>query len=104
MRPDDRIIVDPVAALLPGLADQFPQMEALQADSIRRALELHQAQLVQRGQALSFVTTLPCLEEKIVPQMEATAATAEKPRPNTPLAAPTHLLQGAVARPLGADR
>lgn len=103
LRPDDRIIVDPVAALLPGLADQFPQMEALQADSIRRALELHQAQLVQRGQALSFVTTLPCLEEKIVPQMEATAATAEKPRPNTPLAAPTHLLQGAVARPLGAS-
>lgn len=100
LRPDDRVIVDPVAALLPGLAAQFSQMEVLQSDSICRALQLHQDQLVQRGQSLSFVTSLPCLEEKIVPraQPSATPAVAEEPQQ----APPTHLLQGSVARPLAA--
>ena len=104
LRPDDRIIVDPVAGLLPGLDGVLPQLEVLEADSVRRALQQHEEQLVQRGQALSFVTALPCLEEKIIPQVQAPvapAAAALQEQPEiTPTVAPTHLLQDSVARPL----
>jgi len=100
LRPDDRIIADPVAGLLPGLAGVLPQLEVLEADSVRRALQQHEAQLVQRGQALSFVTALPCLEEKIIPRVQAPAAPAQEQVAATPTAPPTHLLQDSVARPL----
>jgi hypothetical protein len=57
--------------------------------------------LVQRGQALSFVTSLPALGGQ-----RAAAATPEPeraaPRP-APAAPATHLLQGHQARPLAAD-
>ncbi len=104
LRPDDRIIADPIAGLLPGLAGCLPQMEVLETDSIRRALLQHQEQLVQRGQTLSFVTALPCLEDKIVPRVEAPAAptAAAEQTDAAPLATPTHLLQGSLARPLAA--
>ena len=104
LRPDDRIIADPIAGLLPGLAGRLPQMEVLEADSIRRALLQHQEQLVQRGQTLSFVTALPCLEEKIVPRVaEPADSAAAPPRDAAPIVTPTHLLQGSVARPLATD-
>ena len=105
LRPDDRIIADPIAGLLPGLAGRLPQMEVLEADSIRRALQQHQAQLVQRGQALSFVTSLPCLEEKIVPRVQepATPTVAQEQADTAPIATPTHLLRDSVARPLTAN-
>ncbi len=104
LRPDDRIIADPIAGLLPGLAGRLPQMEVLEADSIRHALLRHQEQLVQRGQTLSFVTALPCLEEKIVPRVAEPVkpTTATEQQDAAPLTKPTHLLQGSVARPLPA--
>ena len=102
VRPDDRIIVDPVAALLPGLASSLPQMEVLAADSIRRALQQHQEQLVQRGQALSFVTSLPCLEEKIIPRLQDSATGKTEQKAEKQIVHPTHLLIGSVARPLAA--
>jgi hypothetical protein len=98
LRPDDHVIVDPLAALLPGLSGAFAKLDILAAEDMYRALQLHQGQLIQRAQALSFVTTLPCLEQKIIPRRES---------PGTPLAAsitppsrPTHLLYRHVARPL----
>ena len=97
----DRIIADPVAGLLPGLAQQLPGLEILQADSVRQALEQQLDALVQRGQALSFVTALPALAG----QSPATATPEPEradPRP-PPVAVATHLLQGHRARPLAAD-
>ncbi|MCB1846718.1 MAG: hypothetical protein KDI04_04845, partial [Halieaceae bacterium] len=97
----DRIIADPVAGLLPGLAQQLPGLEILQADSVRQALEQQLDALVQRGRALSFVTALPALggqgPTEATPEPEPAA-----PRP-PPVAAATHLLQGHRARPLAAD-
>lgn len=99
LRPDDRVVVDPVAALLPGLGGHFPQMEVLETDSVRRALQLHQQQLIKRGEALNFVTSLPCLEDKIIPQVQQTAIpAAAEPAVELPVA--THLLQDCIARPL----
>jgi hypothetical protein len=104
LRPDDRIIADPIAGLLPGLAGCLPQMEVLEADSIRRALLQHQEQLVQRGQTLSFVTALPCLEEKILPRVEnqEKPPAAQAQVETTAIVTPTHLLQDSLARPLAA--
>ena len=92
----DRVIADPVAGLLPGLAAQLPGFELLAADSVRNALELHLERLVQRGQSLSFVTTLPALAAAPMP-----TAAAVVPAPVTPpRPAATHLLQGRRALPL----
>jgi len=73
----------------------------LAADSVRSALEQQLDGLVQRDQALSFVTALPSL---------AATTTAPEPRPEVvaPPPAPavaakpaaTHLLQGSLAVPL----
>ena len=97
----DRVIADPLAGLLPGLAERLPGLELLQAESIRSALEQQLEGLVQRDQALSFVTTLPSL---------GPPGAVEESRPPTPapVAAPeavakpaaTHLLQGSRAVPL----
>ncbi len=35
LRPGDRLIADPLAGLLPGLAEQLPGLEVLAADSVR---------------------------------------------------------------------
>lgn len=98
----DRLIADPVAGLLPGLVDQLPGLEILDADSVRIALQQHMDRLVQREQALSFVTALPSL----APQ-EQLLEPANAPIAPTPMAAPrsaaTHILQGHHARPLTAD-
>jgi hypothetical protein len=88
------------------LSTSLPQVQVLEADSIRSALQRHEGALVQRGQALSFVTSLPCLEEKIIPQVEEPVA--DIPAPAQPVAAPdapavatpTHLLRESIAVPL----
>ncbi|MDH3991640.1 MAG: hypothetical protein OEV47_01950, partial [Gammaproteobacteria bacterium] len=54
LRPDDRVLVDPIAALLPGLSARFPQMQELDRHAMQTALEHHMALLVQRGQPLNF--------------------------------------------------
>lgn len=102
LRPDDRIIVDPIANLLPGLGERLPSMHVAEPGAVREALQRHQQQLVQRGQALSFVTSLPCLEVKITPSgSELIAPPQEAPSAPPPRLA-THLLQDTVARPLSA--
>ena len=80
-------------------------MIELDRHDLRNALQQHQAQLVQRGQALSFVTALPCLAEST----EAITATAMEPAPPPePEPAPvpptaTHLLRGTKAVSLATD-
>ena len=64
LRTGDRVIADPLTALLPGLNSAFEQLDILQVDDMYRALQLHQEQLIQREQALSFVTSLPLAEPR----------------------------------------
>ena len=59
---------------------------------------MHQEQLIQRTQALSFVTALPCLEQKIIPRREPSGAPLAASF--KPASRPTHLLYRHVARPL----
>jgi len=106
LRPEDRVIADPLTALLPGLSTAFKQLDILQADDMRRALQLHQEQLIQREQALSFVTALPlaALRTKTDSMPERVAAiepvtTAPMPPAKTDTRA-THVLCQHVALPL----
>jgi hypothetical protein len=100
--PDDRVIADPLAALLPGLTGAFQRLDIIGAQDMARALQLHQEQLVQREQALSFVTALPCLEEKTIPVGEQLGEPQRTIQPPEVAKAnnPTHLLQQHVAWPL----
>lgn len=102
MRPDDQVIADPITALLPGLASEFPSLKLLQTDDMRRALQLHEGQLVQRDQALNFVTVLPRLkDQKISEATLANVPLATQDAPGgEPTKPPTHLLQNHVAQPL----
>lgn len=85
----DRIIADPLAALLPGLGSAFANLDILAADAIQRALHLHQERLIQREQALHFVTALPRLAQEhagaagpsTLPGAAATASPAASTRP-----------------------
>jgi hypothetical protein len=102
LRPNDHVLADPLAALLPGLAGAFARLDVLAADDMYRALHLHQEHLIQREQSLSFVTTLPCVEQKIIPRAEppgAPLATIQAAS-SKPATRPTHLLYRHVARPL----
>lgn len=96
----DRILIDPIAGLLPGLETLFADAVLLPGQGIADALQQHSERLVKRGEALSFVATLPLLGEapitpSAIPQREAA------PAPTGPV--PTHLLRGAVATPLADD-
>jgi len=125
-RAADRVIADPLAALLPGLGGAFATLDILAADDIHRALRLHQDNLIQREQALHFVTALPCLAEKArgtaapgaappdastdathptdlpAHQLAVTAESRATPAPpaTSPASRPTHLLYRHMARPL----
>ncbi len=102
LQPVDRIIADPVAGLLPGLGRHLPGVEILPGDSIRQALEQQLDALVQRGEALSFITSLPRLTQQSVPAAQVAPAATAAPQPLPAMPAATHLLQGHVARPLAA--
>ena len=102
LRADDRVLLDPLAALLPGLDAHFSAAELLTPEALPQAIAEHEAKLVQRDRALTFVTSLPCLAQAIQPDAPAPAeTTAESSLPSGP--APTHVLLEDVARPLLAD-
>lgn len=98
LRPDDHLIADPLAALLPGLANAFAKLDILAPEDMYQALHLHQAQLLQRAQALSFVTALPCLERNNISAQESTRAPLATVTKSS--SSPTHLLYRNVARAL----
>jgi len=103
--PDARsqLIADPLAGLLPGLTEAFTTLHVLSGGDLRTALHNHQEQIIQRQDALSFVTDLPFLglESPGVPPLPATVETRTTAAP-TPVE-PTHLLQGHTAMPLHHD-
>jgi hypothetical protein len=106
LQPDDRIIIDPVAGLLPGLLEKLSQAQLIDSGALHLSVEQHLDALtqVQSGsseQALHFVTSLPhlapCSED--VQQGSGTPNSPAEAIPE-PTLAPTHLLLDAVATPL----
>jgi hypothetical protein len=106
LAPDDRIILDPIANLLPGLQERIPQTIVLAGDALPQAMKLHMDNLVQRNETLNFITTLPCQGETPpthttdnAGKPENTHAEPAKPAPPPP----THVLLAATASPLQAS-
>ncbi|MDZ7783023.1 MAG: hypothetical protein U5K56_08885 [Halioglobus sp.] len=97
----DTLIAEPAAALLPGLDTAFPSLQLVEEHAVREALAAHGDALVQRGQALSFVTALPQLAVRET--AEPARAKVEPGRAAADESDPTHLLQDARARRLSAD-
>jgi hypothetical protein len=103
LRADDRVLLDPLAALLPGLEAQFDTAELLAPEALQQAIASHEAQLVQREQALTFVTALPCLAQPIDPDSPAPAEPSVTDSPVAAGPVPTHVLLVDIARPLRAE-
>ena len=94
LSPADRLLVDPLVALLPGLGEQFPGLRVAAADALWQAAQQHGEVLVNRQGPLIFITSLPCLvAESNGPIEPAVLEPLPVPRP-------THLLSGNTARPL----
>ena len=97
----DQLLVDPLAGLLPGIGDQFPQLQVAAPDAQWQAVQAHGDTLLSRGQALGFTTTLPCLARSGDAPIEP-AALKPMPEPEA-IEQPTHLLQGYRATELSAS-
>jgi hypothetical protein len=91
------LIADPLAGLLPGIAEALPGIEVLASSRVSEALSGHLPRLVQRGRALDFVTALPPLRAREAGPRQPPMAPAREESP----AVPTHLLADGTARPLG---
>ena len=105
LTPADRVILDPLANLLPGLQQNIPQTEFLGSEALPSALNLQLENLVQRNETLNFITALPSSSQQIAPQRNNSAPNQEAPEPavkNTS-PTPTHLLHGATAQSIQAS-
>lgn len=100
-RPDDRVLVDPIAALLPGLTEHFDAVEVLAGDALPQAVARHLDILLQRDDNLNFVSTLPCTGE-LIPASAAGLQAATPAEPEPAPARATHLLLDDTAYPLPA--
>jgi hypothetical protein len=95
------VLAEPLAALLPGLAEAFPGIVLTGADDLPRALAAQGEHIIERARNLSFITALPAL---VAAPVARPASPAAEPAPEVAGAAaePTHLLDGATARALDA--
>ena len=108
--------MDPIAGLLPGLMENFPQAQLIDGNALQLSVDQHldtllQAQSGSADQALHFVTSLPCL----APPEQNTATKMAKPELKTELepepepeqqpvrVTATHLLRNAIATALSPD-
>jgi len=107
--PDDCVLLDSAAAMLPGFFGQFQRAQRISNTALSEAVEQHQTRLLQREQALNFITSLPSLDSHAAPPRRDTANGS--PAPDKAVAdlsparqvSPTHLLKGGRATPLVAN-
>ncbi len=106
LTPQDRVIVDPIAGLLPGLMENFPQAHLIDGNALQLSVNQHLDTLLQvqsgsADQALHFVTSLP----RLAPPEQNTAAeiAIPEPQPEPVLVAATHLLRNAIATALSPE-
>jgi hypothetical protein len=106
--PQDQIIIDPVAGLLPGLLAHFPQATLIDNNSLSNGFQRHKNFLLEsrsgdEDDTLPFVTSLPCKISSPSPELTSSEPTqiVSEPAPAKPVGpAATHLLVGAVAKAL----
>ena len=97
LSPADRLVADPLVALLPGLADKFPEVRIADGDALWQAAISHGDGLLNRAGPLSFMTALPCLAVEDNGPIQPVSL---EPMPAATAPPPTHLLTGSSARAL----
>ena len=95
------LLADALAGLLPGLKSAFREVQVVAPDAISSALRNHGETVIQRENNLHYITALPCLLDSSEEAAVNTTPTAHA-SPAASVPEPTHLLQGAEARPLSA--
>jgi hypothetical protein len=107
LHPQDRIIIDPVAGLLPGLLEKLPQADLIDGAALHLSVGQHldalmQVQVESSGQALHFVTSLPQLATHSNSISHNNTASDSPPQVSAePIrVVATHLLLDTVAMPL----
>lgn len=97
------LIVDPLAGLLPGLREAFSTVHVLSGEDLRTALHHHEEKIIQRKDALSFVSDLPFLDLKGTDPAYPPDTMEPRPAPSSMVIEPTHILRGHIAIPLSHD-
>lgn len=90
----DRVLAEPLAALLPGLRNSFTDLAIANADDLWQATQQHGERLIHRDGPLHFISALPSLSSGHGDAIEPAFI------PAIPAARPSHLLRGAIASPL----
>jgi hypothetical protein len=90
------LLLDPLAALVPGPTRRFAHARCTHAGDMPEALSRHAESIIQEGEALHLIKGLPVSDSA---RREAAAQPETQPPPAA-APAPTHLLTGARARPL----
>jgi hypothetical protein len=92
---------------LPGISEQLGGTQVLAAEALPASVISHLDRLVQRGEAQTFISTLPCTNQLIEPATGALEPAQPTPPPEPAAGpAPTHLLRGSTAtglQPAGTD-
>ena len=96
--PDNLLLADPLTGLLPGMAERFPTARVLEGNAMRTVLDAHGERLLQRSEALDFISVLPLASGGASAAAVQTPAAPAAPRGPQP----THLLRDALALPLQA--
>ncbi|MEP6390147.1 MAG: hypothetical protein ABJ056_09520 [Halioglobus sp.] len=78
-RPDDRIMLDPLSHLLPGLIDKFNDPIVLEPRALHKVLTAQADHIIQRNETLSFMTALPCLAQATAPKPVEPTQSANEP-------------------------
>ncbi|MEP4486986.1 MAG: hypothetical protein ABJ013_15250 [Halioglobus sp.] len=78
-KPDDRIMLDPLSHLLPGLIDKFNDPIVLEPRALHKVLTAQADHIIQRNETLSFMTALPCLAQATAPKPVEPAQSANEP-------------------------
>ncbi len=110
LRPQDQIIIDPIAGLLPGLLEHFPHATLIENESLPVAFQYNKKFLLEsrsgaEDDTLPFITSLPCKSASVLATerqaLHKPALIVSEPAPakaDHPSA--THLLIGVVASAL----
>ncbi|KGE04463.1 hypothetical protein [Pseudohaliea rubra] len=99
------LLVDPLVDLLPGFTQSFPGARVASSRDLPEALAAHGERIVQPGEALHLVRSLPVGNGATGPRSAPASAAASPRAPaegrrETGTPAPTHLLEGGQAAPL----
>jgi len=108
LTPDDTLLADPIAALLPGITSSLPTMVYLEQDALRSAIDAHSPDIFStdnetQNPSSNFVKTLPLLAQRQQVFDVNQHVSRDSVAASNSSSSPTHLLTGNRATSLRAQ-